>query len=247
MTADVREAVAAGHPPEVLKFARLVGRAPEDVAVLADVPEQEARAYREAVTELLFDDAAGRLRPAAAAAPLLPTKVLAIIAEKALGPLVCARLASLVDGRRAADVAGHLDPPFLAEVAAELDPRRVAQVLRGIPTDTLVAAALELARAGEHVPMGRFVGSLDEAPLAACVEALSDEDLMRTGYVLEDMERLDAIFELVGDDRARRLLRDAREQGLDAEADVLVGHLDAARRARLLAEDDAPTATTEPA
>jgi len=212
---------------ETVKLARLLGVAdPQELAFLLRVPAPELRDYRDAVTDLLYDQERELLQRAANVARLLPVRTAASIAERALGPLVCARLTGLLDPRRAAEISDHFTVDFIAQLAAELDPRRAAEVVRGIATDTVVAVSTAMAANGEHVAMGRFVAYLDEAALSGCVEALCNEDLLRVAFVMEGDERLTAVFEMIGAERADQMLAAARASGLVEEAKYVIERLD---------------------
>jgi hypothetical protein len=219
---------------EIAKLARLLGEDQGSLAYLQDVPAEELRDYREAVTELLYDDPRATLRRAADAAPLLPIYVLSTVGEHALGPLVCARLTGLIAPDRAVEVSRHFSIDFLAQLAAELDPRRAVAVVTAMPRKRVVGIAVAMAARGEHVAMGRFVAHLDDKTLTACVRKLTDEDLLRIAFVLEGMERLDAMFELVGIERTRSMLDGAEGMGLGEEARYLVENLSARHRKQLL-------------
>ncbi|MFI4978186.1 MAG: hypothetical protein ACHP93_06505 [Solirubrobacterales bacterium] len=222
------ESRASESRAETAKLGRLLGV--EDLQALAfllPVPARELRDYREAVTDLLYDDDRELLQRAADASRLLPARTLAAIGERALGPLICARLSGLLDPRRSVEVSDHFTVDFLARLAAELDPRRAAEVVSAIATDTVVAVSLAMAANREHVAMGRFVAYLDEAALSRCVEALGDEHLLRVVFVMEGDERLTSVFEMIGAERAARMLAAAHESGLVEEAEHVVGRLDA--------------------
>lgn len=219
---------------EVAKLARLLGLdGPESLGYLQTVPAPQLRDYREAVTELLYDDDRALLRRVADAGRLLPANTLATIGERALGPLICARLTGLLAPQRAVEISQHFSIEFVAQLAAELDPRRAVEVVTALPSDRVVEVALAMAATGEYVAMGRFVGFLDREALAACIEGLSDEDLLRVAFLLERKERLEEIVGLVGLGRARRMLEIAESTGLDEEARDLVDHLTARRRKQL--------------
>jgi hypothetical protein len=211
---------------ETVKLGRLLGvDDPRALAFLLAVPAAELRDYRESVVDLLYDDNHEQLQRVADASRLLPARTLAAIGQHALGPLICARLSGLLDGRRAVEISDHFTVDFLAQVAAELDPRRAADVVAGITPDTVVAVSVAMAAHAEYVAMGRFVGYLNEATLGRCVEALGDEDLVRVAYVMEGDERLVAMFELVGPEHAARALSTARAAGLGQEADHVSARL----------------------
>ena len=224
---------------EVVKLARLLGLdGPESLACVQQVPASELRNYRDAVTDLLYEDSRALMQRAAAAARLLPAHTLATIGERALGPLICARITGLLDPDRAAEISRHFSIDFLAQLAAELDPRRAVDVVVSTPPDRVLAIALAMAARGEHVAMGRFVAHLDHSTLAGCIEALSDEDLLRVSFVLEAKERIIEIFDLVGLGRMQRVLDGADSQGLGEEALDLLDHLDVRQRKQLRRRED---------
>jgi hypothetical protein len=217
---------------ETAKLARLLGA--EDLQALAfllPVSAPELREYREAITDLLYDDDQELLQRTADAAHMLPARTLASIGESALGPLICARLTGLLDPHRAVEISNHFTIDFLAQLAAELDPRRAVEVVTAIAADTLVAVSAAMATKGEHVAMGRFVAYLDDATLRRCVEALSDEDLLKVGFVMEGEERLSSVFEIVGAARTKRILAAAHANGLDEEAKHVTARLKSLRGA----------------
>ena len=214
---------------ETAKLSRLLGvEDPEALAFLLPVPASELRNYREAITDLLYDDDWELLKRTADAARLLPVRTLAAIGERALGPLICARLTGLLDPRRAAEISERFTVDFLARLAAELDPRRAVEVVSAITTDTVVSVSAAMAANGEHIAMGRFVAYLDEAALSLCIEALCDEDLLRVAFVMEGEERFTSVFEMIGAERAERMLAAANVNGLLEEAEHVTGRLQAA-------------------
>ncbi len=196
---------------------------------LLAVPAAELRGYREAVTGLFYDDERELLQRTADAARLLPARTAAAVGERALGPLICARLTGLLAPSRAIEISGHLTVDFLARLSAELDPRRAAEVVAGIAADTVVAVATAMAANGEHVAMERFVAHLDEPALRRCVEKLGDEDLLRVAFLTEDDGRLALVFEMAGAERASRVLAAARSCGLVEEAAHVAARLEPAR------------------
>ena len=192
------------------------------------MPASELRDYRGAVTDLLYDEDQELLQRTADASRLLPARTAAVIAERALGPLISARLTSLLDPRRAIEISDHFTVDFIARLSAELDPRRAAEVVTGITTDTVVAVSVAMAANDEHVAMGRFVAYLDDVALSRCVEALGNEDLLRVAFVMEGDERLAAVFEMIGAERTARMLAEAHVSGLLEEAEHVLGRLDPA-------------------
>lgn len=215
---------------EVLKLARLLGVDREEIGFLDDVAAEELRALRESVTESLFAQSAQSLARVAAAAKLLPSSLVASIAQRSFGPLLCARAASAVDPAKAIDVARRLSADFLADATTELDPRRVARIIAGVPESIVVPVAAELGRRREYVTMGRFLAFVPDDAIAAAMTALDDEALLRTAFVLEHKERLDHALGLLPPERLPGVLVAAHEMALWPEALDLLDHLSDARR-----------------
>lgn len=220
---------ALQHRAERLKLARLLSIDVEALPPLDEVPAHDLARLRAQMTDRLFDEGARALGRAGAAARLVPSPVIATIAQRAFGPLLAARAAGAIDPAKAVDVARRLEPDFLADVTVELDPRRVSAMLAEVPRPLAVAVAAELSRRGEHVTMGRFLAYVPEGPLAGAMDVLDDEALLRTAFVLEAKDRLDDAVALLPPERVPGLLTCAAEQDLWPEALDLLAHLSPAR------------------
>ncbi len=190
---------------EILKLARLLGCDPERLSYLSQMPLKDVRTLRDQVTETLFAAHEAVLRRLAAASRVLPIGLVASLAEHTLGPMVAARVAGLLDPERADQVGARLPTPFVADIAIELDPRRASDVIARSPPERIFEITGELARRGEHVTMGRFVGHLDDDALASALRALGDEDVLRTLAVLEEPLDLGRLERLTDDERLARL------------------------------------------
>ncbi len=226
---------------EVVKLARLLEVDEDELAFLERLPATDLRAFRESATERLFASGAKRLERLGAAAKLLPSGLAATIAQRAFGPLLCARAAGNVETDKAIDVAKRLPPDFLADVTVALDPRRVAAIIAEVPEELVVPVAHELGRRREHVTMGRFLAYVPDHAITAAMGVLSDEAMLRTAFVLEHKERLDHAVGLLPPDRLPGVLRVASELELWPEALDLLDHLSEERRgpiADVLAEQD---------
>jgi hypothetical protein len=207
---------------ELLKLARLLGQAPDELAYLEAVSVVELRQLREQITEILFDSHLGALKRLALASRLLPVGVVAQMGEKVFGSLLSARITGLLDPDRAVDVAARLPDAFLADVAVELDPRRASAVLARIPADRIAAITRELLARGEFVTVGRFVGHLPDESLRASVDVSGPDDLLQVALVLEQRERLGDFLEMVGPERTEQILGAADRAELGREARELV-------------------------
>ncbi|HWD00915.1 MAG TPA: hypothetical protein VG674_00390 [Amycolatopsis sp.] len=221
--------------PEILKLARVLDVEPERLGYLSDVDVADLQLFREQVTTTLFDANLVVLERMALASRLLPAPVVAKIAEKVFGPLLCARIAALVDVWRGVDVAKRLSPEFLASVAAELDPRRATAIITRIPLDTVVAVAKELTRRADWITLGRFVGHLPDPTVRRSLDLVGDAGLLRTAYVLDDKSRIDHVLGLLPEDRLPRLIRAAAaDETLWEPALDVLAHLGKARRAAVV-------------
>nr|WP_225957315.1 hypothetical protein [Amycolatopsis lexingtonensis] len=217
-----------------MKLARVLDVEHERLEYLARVDADDLKAFREQVTDTLFDANIAVLQRMALAARLLPGAVLAKIAEKVFGPLLCARIAGLVEVSRGVDVAKRLHPRFLAEVAADLDPRRASAIISRIPLDTVLAVAAELASREDWITLGRFVGHLPDPTVRRALEQIDDPGLLRIAFVLDDKNRIDHVVGLLPAHRLGRLITAAgTDEDLWDPALDLLTHLSDERRATL--------------
>ncbi|SDI74375.1 hypothetical protein SAMN05192558_12037 [Actinokineospora alba] len=186
---------------EIVKLARLLGDEPERFSYLADLPLEDLRVIRERATDVLFSANRGMFERIAAASKLVPVAVTTTVAQKSFGPLLCARIAGVLEPERAVEMAGRLPVEFLADVAAELDPRRAAGVLAALPAAKVVEVGTELTDRGDYVSMGRFIGELPDATLRVVVQELDADAILRTAVYSENDDRFAAIFAMVPDSR----------------------------------------------
>ncbi|MDX6718409.1 MAG: hypothetical protein QOJ63_663 [Solirubrobacteraceae bacterium] len=218
---------------EILKLARLVACEPRDLGYLAHVDPQDVRDLREQVAGVMFDADRQMLQRVAAAARLIPTKLAALIGERAFGALLCARLTGLLEPSRAVDIAARLPTPFLAELAVALDPRRASRVIAEIPPRQIAEITALLAEREEYIAMGGFVGHLSEAALRAAIAVVSDEALLRTAYVVESKGSLGALVATLPRERLDTIIATATEAELWIEALDVLGHLSERQRGEL--------------
>jgi hypothetical protein len=190
---------------EILKLARLLERDPETLSYLCRVPLKDLRVLRERITEVLFTAHEAALRRLAAASKLLPVGLVASLGQNTFGPMLSARITGLLEPDRAVEVAARLPIDFLVDAAIELDPRRASKVVAGIPPERISEITAELARRGEYVTMGRFVGHLNDVALASALKVLNDDDLVRTLALMEERPDLARLVRLTDRKRADRL------------------------------------------
>ena len=219
---------------EILRLARLVDATPDALDYLRHADPQDIRDLREQVTVAMFDADRQMLQRVASASRLIPSKLAALVGERAFGPLLCARLTGLMEPSRAVDVAAKLPTSFLTELAIQLDPRRASRVIAEIPPQQIADITKGLAEREEHAVMGGFVGHLSEAALRAAIAVVSDETLLRTAYVIESKGSIGALVATLPETAPRVDHRDGRRtRAVGRGARRAAPRLrDAARRAR---------------
>jgi len=228
-----------GHA-EVMKLARLLGTAPERLAYLERLAPADVRALRERATVALFDNDR-RFGRVALASRIPPAALTAWIAQHLFGALLCARVAGLLDTRRAVDLAERMAPEFLADLAVQLDPRRAREIIFALPPALIGGVAAELTRREEYIAMGRFVGHMTDAALEAAFEVIDDASLLRISYFVEEKDQLDHVVGLLATDRVRGAIRAATDADLWPQALDLLTRVSPQRAgalADLAAEED---------
>lgn len=221
---------------ELLKLARVLGVEVSTLEALRVLDAPALRAFRERAQARLFDADEARLRRVAAASKLLPTPLIALIAEHVFGALLCARVAGLLAPDRAADVAQRLRSGFLADVTLEIDPRHVREVVAQLPVAKIVDVALELARRGEFVTLARFVDVVSPDRIRAVIEKLTDNAaLLHVAFFVEDKARLEPLVGLLPESRLREIILIAADEsrGLWPEALSLMSEVGPGLRQRL--------------
>lgn len=230
---------AAASRAELIKLARLLDTPPERLAGLEGVSATALRKLREQTADALFEADRPHFERVVAAARVVPGSLAARLTERALGPLLGARAAALLEPGQAVDLARRLSPGFLADLAVRLDPRRAGEQIGGLPADLVAEVAEELCRRREHVAMAGFVGHLDDDALFATLAVLDEDALLGIGFLMEDPQRLRAIVALLPDERIVGLIALSEEESrVDELLEVVsrLGKRERARAARLAAE-----------
>ena len=120
---------------EVEKLARVLHVDPARLEALEGCAPEAIRELRTATTDALFEADRHHFVRVAAAAKVIPASLAAKLAEHALGPLLAARVAGLIEPEQGQDLARRLPPSFLADVAVELDPRHAETCWPACPRD----------------------------------------------------------------------------------------------------------------
>ena len=221
---------------EHLKLARLLGCDEAAVAGLVGLDVAALRQLRGACTSMLFDGDRASLQRVAAAARLLPGALNAVLAEKAMGAVLASRVAGLLPPKDAVEIARRTPLAFNVEVTLQLDPRSAAPMLRLMPLDLVVAVTREMVKRREYIVMARFVDTLTDEQIRACMGALDDEAMLRIGFFVESPERLEEVVGLMNDARLQKVVGVAArpELALGGAVIVLLSGVGPKLRARLV-------------
>ncbi len=222
---------------EHLKLARLLGCPETAVAGLAGLDVAALRKLRGACTSMLFDGDRASLQRVAGAARILPGAINALLAEKAMGAVLASRVAGLLPPKDAVDIARRTPLAFNVETTLLLDPRSAAPMLRLMPMDLVVAVTKALVKRSEFIVMARFVDTLTDEQIRACMAVLDDEAMLRIGFFVESPQRLEEVVGLMSDERLQKVVAVAgrRELGLGGAVMVLLSGVGPKLRARLVA------------
>lgn len=194
---------------ELTKLARLLGTQEHRLTVFADLGPQELRALRWALSDTLHRGDRERFGRLVAASRLMPNKLIALIAEKVMGPMLSARMTGLMEVATAVDVARRLPAGFLADLCIEMDPRSAVGVLRAIPQSIVVAVALELLARREYLTMARFVDVVADEVVQVVVRRIADDAVLRVGVYVESAQRLGELIEAFNDTRLTAIIHAA--------------------------------------
>ena len=92
----------------------------------------------------------------------------------------------------------------------------------------------ELVARREYVTMGRFVGHLGEEAVAAALDTMDDETILRVAFVLEDKAHLSRLLDGLSSARSAGIIAAAARAGLWLEALDLLNHLSESQRAEMV-------------
>lgn len=210
---------------ELQRLARVLGVDAEHLGILDGASVADLRALRHAVADRLLERNREQFSRAVALSDLVPGAVAAKLSQHVMGPVLGGRAAGLLTPEKAGDLARRLPAEFLADVACHVDVRTVGPLLVGIDRDTMAAAGEHLRRREEWVVLGAFVGHVRDDVVADLLGGFDGEALLRSGVVIEDASRMDAVVGMLTDERIDGLLDAADEHALWPDIVSLNVHL----------------------
>ena len=227
-------AARLGARVEVHKLAAELDVDPEELVFLADRSVAELRRLRSALTAGLFKRHERRFHRVATLAGMVPVQIAAKAAQLALGPMVAARVAGVLDPGHAAKMAGILPRSFLTEVTLSLDPARASAIIERLPEDVVVRVGQDLARRHEVVTLARFVGTIPARVAAKVVSHADPADLLTIALYAEDALALDEIIAAIPDELVDSVLAQAHRDHKEVDALTLLTALRPESRERML-------------
>jgi hypothetical protein len=221
---------------EIVKLARLLKLETAQLDFMDRYTVDQIRALREHMSAQLFDASKATLSRVAMASKLIPVPLVAMIGQKVYGPLLCARVTGLLPPARAVEISERLSVPFLSDLAMELDPRSAKEVIALMPVPRVIAIARELLKRGEFITMARFVDYLKDQTIKDVMSAISDDGaLLQIAFFIESYARLEAIMEMVPQERLSSIIRFAAgsDKGLWPEALAMMLNVGTAMRRKM--------------
>lgn len=198
---------------EITKLAAELRVDEGDLGFLASRQPAEVRELRRHIAEALFTRHEDQLLRIASASKLLPVGITAKIAQHAMGAMLSARVAGVMEPREAAKLAEHFDPEFLTDVSESLDPKRVAAIVAALPESLVIDVGRRLMERKQHIVLGRFVAVVDAHVTAAVAAGAAAEDLLQVALYADDTSAFEAIVERLPAPVLTDLLRRADEVG----------------------------------
>lgn len=175
--------------PTLGRLARLLNTEQDEVTtLLGDVSQAQREALAEHVAASWESRDEKTLKAVLSLLGVLPDVVSAKVAQKRMPPRFVARIAPHLSEGSFASLVGRLKPEFLAEVSVWLDQPRCREVLRAIPQEHFLPAAMILEARGDWDTLAAVGRELDDATFAASVAVFDRDEL------LEDMEQREPAY-----------------------------------------------------
>lgn len=210
---------------QLVMLAQTLDVPPERIEHLARLGADNLRALRERISDVLFDAHAELFSRVSALGPLVPSAVVAKVAQAAVPPLVGGRAGGALGvdhPDKAAGVLSRLSPEYMADAAPYLDPRALKVLAPKVPAGPLVPAAQELLRRKDYVTAARFVEFATPELIKAFEAALDDDEgILHVAAYTHSDERLREIVRALPIDRIASII-DTAGRGSDELQQALV-------------------------
>lgn len=209
------------------------------LAHLARLGADNLRLLRERISNVLFDEHTDMFKRVGGLAPLLPSALIAKVAEAAIPPLVGGRAGGALGvdhPDKAVGVLSKLSPGYMADAAPYLDPRTLKVLAPQMPPGPLIPAAQELLRRRDYITAARFIEFATPELIRAFERALDDDEgVLQVAAFTHADEQLSAIVRLLPPERICSIVTTAvrgREQ-LQTAALSLLARIDSGLQAHV--------------
>ncbi|MFD4324061.1 hypothetical protein ACFWQC_05470 [Nocardioides sp. NPDC058538] len=215
---------------EITKLAHEMHVDEAELAFLATTSPDNLRDLRGIVSHAMFSRHESRVKGLAAVSKKLPAAVTAKITEIAMGPMLSARVAAVMDPTDAAKLAGHLKPHFLAELSVHLDPSRVEGIIAKLDSALVVEVGRRLLGAGHLLTLARFTGVVPPETSLEVVDGASGAEILQLALFIDEPSVVDPILAGLSDETVAEIAAATAEHGEAADALLAALHEDSRAR-----------------
>lgn len=201
---------------ELTKLSRLLHCTPAALDYLQALDVPALHNLRLSCTQQLLGEQRALFGRIAAASKLLPSTLVAFIAERTMGPLLCARIAGEMPAARAIEITRHLEPGFMARSAVFLEADKARELTAALPLSSVVKVTRKLMEQREYITLSDLVGTLPISLIESVLREVRDgEALLQTGFFIDDAQRLNDILDILPADYLNDLIRAAADESTD--------------------------------
>lgn len=215
---------------EITKLAHEMHVDEAELAFLATTSPDDLRDLRGIVSHAMFSRHESRVKGLAAVSKKLPAAVTAKITEIAMGPMLSARVAAVMDPADAAKLAGHLKPQFLAELSVHLDPSRVEGIIAKLDSALVVEVGRRLLAEGHLLTLARFTGVVRPETSLEVVDGASGAEILQLALFIDGPSVVDPILAGLSDETVAEIAAATAENGEAADALLAALHEDSRAR-----------------
>lgn len=215
---------------EITKLAHEMHVDESELAEFATTSPDDLRDLRGIVSHAMFSRHESRVKGLAAVSKKLPAAVTAKITEIAMGPMLSARVAAVMDPADAAKLAGHLKPEFLAELSVHLDPSRVEGIIAKLDSALVVEVGRRLLAAGHLLTLARFTGVVRPETSLEVVDGASGAEILQLALFIDEPSVVDPILAGLSDETVAEIAAATTEHGEAADALLAALHEDSRAR-----------------
>jgi hypothetical protein len=215
---------------EITKLAHEMHVDEAELAFLATTSPDDLRDLRGIVSHAMFSRHESRVKGLAAVSKKLPAAVTAKITEIAMGPMLSARVAAVMDPADAAKLAGHLKPEFLAELSVHLDPSRVEGIVAKLDSALVIEVGRRLLAEGHLLTLARFTGVVRPETSLEVVDGASGAEILQLALFIDEPSVVDPILAGLPDETVAEIAAATVEHGEAADALLAALHEDSRAR-----------------